>query len=287
MAQYDVEDILKTFTNKISDSLAPSVDPSGIRNNIDIYERSVEFDNQPYNTASGETSYAVITPPVIQNVMKIGDQVINGTNLSSFSNLCMLLGGIQQMSVNTSKGLISIPEVGSKRKRNIPTKASYSGGLSKILTKHKDLKTAMYGWLFKSLGADINKVSDSSIIYQKAPGGVITDELGTHMITHMSGMESDQFNIPFGLLIIKQTANGRFIGADFGEMCTILSFGQSDSAGNVVVVQNANIHINRVVPFLDSTGRILNRLFTPGQKSYSKDTTPVDGYRPTDTSFII
>jgi hypothetical protein len=158
---------------------------------------------------------------------------------------------------------MSLPEIGSKRKRHIPGPTQYGNSISRLLTNHSDLKSAMYKWMGKV-------ESFKQVTFQRIPGAAEVQGGKSVLLKQFSGMESDLMNIPFGLLVVKQTANGTFVGSDFGERCYITNFGQADTSGNPIVIQNANIYINRVVPFMTKGGAVIGSL-KPGSKDSFPD----------------
>jgi hypothetical protein len=62
-------------------------------------------------------------------------------------------------------------------------------------------------------------------------------------------MESEIFDLPFGLLCLTGTSGGKFVHAEYLERCYMPNSSKGVSAGSAMIVENVNIMVTRPVPF--------------------------------------
>jgi hypothetical protein len=196
---------------------------------LNFFNKVVEFNSDPNDTVSAEASLLMVTYPTVNALATIS----SSGETSRIAEHLFLLGGVMNFSPNESKQVVPVKEIGSSRKRLVPGPTQYSASLTRLLTAHSNIKYALYQWLFK--------ISNSMKLV-RAPG--------PNNGVHFSGLESEIYKIPFGIINLKATAGGDVIGADFLERCFISSFSVGLTAQSPVVAENINIMITRIVPIM-------------------------------------
>lgn len=232
---------------------------------LDFYNSPVEYDNDPTKVASSEASHIFCVPPIMKDFYpkinpETGVLVPGGTGISA-RELTSLIGGVQNFNPNESKQTIPVEELGSRLKRLIPGKQVYGVSMSRLLTKHGNLKWTLYKWMYMyaKLVGSVNGQGNAQIEFKRAPGPTDAEN------KYFSGMESDIFDYPFGLLHTKATINGQIFAADYFEECYINAEGTSISAQNPLMFDSVQIYVSRIVPFtVRSSGK--SKIDTIGNK---------------------
>ncbi len=212
----------------------------------DYLNKSVEWSNNGNDVASIEASFLYVGPPTI-------DAYINSEAWKSVR----ALGGVQQYTLNESKQFIPFNEIGSRLKRKVGGSTQYSVNLSRVVSIYGDIKSAVYRWLMELNQNIYLSRLPSAMISDTTPDGSTGNAAGLPANTfapHLSGLESELFNVPFGIIAVHATAGGNFLKADLLENCTITNAGTPWSAGGVIMVDNLGIDLLRVVPFAGSDG---------------------------------
>jgi hypothetical protein len=196
-----------------------------------FFKKHIEIDNNPTKTASSEASFILSAPPTLDGFLKQGNSNVNSLQL---------IGGVPQL--NQSEQLMTQPfgELGSRLIRVIPGGTNYQIQFGRLYTKHSNIKFSLYKWFLQKI---VNS-SDKTINFHMAPSGSSP--------TDFSGLESELYNIPFGIIIVRCTSLGDLISADFCEMCMISNVGASYSADGVTVVENLAIMVSSIVPCISS-----------------------------------
>lgn len=192
---------------------------------MDFFNKLVEYDDNPNDAASSEASYLFVGPPTLSQA----------SNIASIKEMMMPLGGVQQFSPSESLQHIPVGEIGSKIKRVARGSTNYSLQISRLFTRHSNLKYALYKFLPKIMDTKTVEMS-------RVPG---KSETG-----YFAGLESELYGVNFGILSVTCTAAGIFIGADYMEKCAIMNYGTAKQARNVIEVNNASLYVSRVIPFI-------------------------------------
>lgn len=214
-----------SINNSLKEFLYDVAGNEGLKE-LDFFNKLMEYDDNPNDIASSEASYVFIGPPTLKQ----------RNSSQSIVTYLTALGGIQQFSPSENRQVIPTGELGSKLKRVISGPTQYSLQLSRILTRHSNLKQALYRWLSKLPGGD------KDIDMVRIPG--------SSKQAYFSGLESEIYGIPFGVLSVSCTANGTLIGADYLERCYIMNFGSPRQASNAMIIENASLYVTRVLPFM-------------------------------------
>jgi len=208
-------------------------------NDIDFWNKTMQFDNDATSIASGEATAIYATPPVFKSYASI-----------DFSKFCVPIGGAQNYSLNEGMQTIPFPELGSVIKRTIIGSTNYSASISRLLTLHSDLYYSCYSWLPGFMHAitkgSVDNTKDLILDLAQPPG-----ESGHR---HFVSMDSELLKLPFGLLCVTGSASGDVIHVEVLERCYIQGGGASRAAGNPMVIDGCSISVTRPVPFINSSG---------------------------------
>ena len=237
----DISDIL-------GGALYPLVkDMTSDGSSFDMYNKSVQFSADANNMASSESTFLFSGPPVLNPAVPFKN---------AFETYLEPLGAAQQYSLQQGGQIIPFSELGSKLKRHARGTGQYSASIAAVHTRHSDLKWRLYGWLSRFLN---DTYSTTQLSLGMLPGANRTDSAtnGFSIGRQMVGLESELFNIPFGLLCITGSAGGKVVHIEYLEDCVIQGSGTGLTAGNPMVVPNIQIQLNRPVAFIDSSGNTL------------------------------
>lgn len=227
---------------------------------LNHFNKQVEYDISASDMANSEASYIFSGPPVMQSSMRkmrtgadrqLMDSAGNtddGSEALAFLELLCPIGIVQQFSVQASKQSILIPEIGSALDRRGPGKRSYSGVMSRVVTAHSNLNYACYKWLYRLMKSQPNKIL--TLLRNPAANGS----------TQFLGLESNLYDIGFGILEIKGTSSGDFISAQYCEKCDFANAGNTIQAGNPLIVDNLSLSMVRATPLMDAAGNSLIKL---------------------------
>ena len=105
---------------------------------------------------------------------------------------------------------------------------------------------------------------------------------GPNGIAHFSGLESEIYNIPFGLVSINCTAAGQFTSADMFETCYLISAGTPKQVGNAVMIDGGSIFVTRLMPLINSNGTALT-LTTMDSVPFFNSPSALNSYTPPST----
>lgn len=233
---------------------------------LDMFNKHVQFTADGNNFASSEATLLFSGPPVLRPAsLNQTGSVTN--NISSFERYLEPIGAAQQYSLQQGGTIIPFSELGSRLKRHARGTGMYSAQIAAVHTRHSDLKWRLYGWLYEYLRnhqAIKGQAQDAKLDLgfhpgAQTPGTGDTSALGTKadFFRQWVGLESELFNIPFGLLCITGTAGGKIVHIEYLEDCVIQGSGVGLTAGNPMVVPSISIQVNRPVAFIDSSGNTL------------------------------
>lgn len=229
--------------------------------NIDYFNQSVQFDSDSNGIASSDACFIFAGPPVLfpkkgyKETSAAGD--LKGSKISDLAGIARYLrpiGAVQQYTLNSGRQVIPFKELGSMLKRHAVGSGQYNANLGRVLTRHSNLKWSLYSWLYPFL---LHEFKDTTLALSLFPGSNSLKEGGQNMNKQWIGMDSDVFNIPFGLLVITGAADGRYVHIEYLERCMLPAFGRAYSAGNNIITPNVSIMVTRPQPFVDSNGRYL------------------------------
>lgn len=206
-----------------------------------FFKKHIQIDNDPSRTASSETSFILSGPPSLEGYLD--------SSIPKKSDLLQLIGGVPQLSQSEQLQTQPFGELGSRLVRFIPGGTNYQLQLGRLYTKHSNIKFPMYKWLFTlALRKNIQ-----AIHFAFPPSSKESHNNKYPFIKDFSGLESELYNIPFGLIIVRCTSIGEFISSDYCEMCMIANVGASYSSDGVSVVENLALQVSSIVPFMSSS----------------------------------
>lgn len=250
----NVSDILKGYLHKTVTRLVEA----------DFFNRVVQFDEDPGNVASSDATFIFAGPPVLNPekgwtnaVLTTQDngQLVDYGKAGIYQYL-RPIGAVQQFSLQQGRQVIPFTELGSRLKRQVVGSGQYSANLARVLTRSTNLKASLYSWLPLFMKQKVPAM-DGKLALAVTPS-VVIDKTGRYW-EHFQwiGMESEIFNLPFGLLCITGTAGGNFVHAEYLERCYMPNYSKGVSAGSAMIVENASIMVTRPVAFVDSNNKSL------------------------------
>lgn len=205
---------------------------------MDFYKKLVEFSNDPNAAVSSQSSFLLVGPPTLDGMLTAS----KSNSKYSFENLFIPLGGIANFNTSEANNLIPMGEIGSSLMRMAPSDTAYNLSLSRLFTSHSNLKYAITKWQFSV--ATIAGVK--TINMARTPGA--------NNSSYFSGLESEVYGIPFGIISVHCDAAGNFVGADFYEQCFMNNFGKGFQSQSVVIIDNASCYVSAIVPLLQGSG---------------------------------
>lgn len=234
-------------------------------NEMDFFNRVVSFDDNPNNVATSEATFIFSGPPVLnpKKAFKSGaNTLIDSTSTSAaqlggIARYLFPIGAVQNYQLQQGRQVIPFQELGSRLKRQAVGSGQYSAAMSRVLTRHANLKYSLYGWLPGFLKAEYG---DNALQLAVQPSPQYKDALAKgrpweHF--HWLGFESEIYKIPFGLLCITGASSGKAIHVEYLERCFLPSFSRSSNAGSPMIVGNTNIMVTRPRAFVDSKNKSL------------------------------
>jgi hypothetical protein len=241
----NVSDILKGYLHKTVTRLVEA----------DFFNRVVQFDEDPGNVASSDATFIFAGPPVLNPEKGWANEVIKTTGGAivdpggaGIYQFLRPIGAVQQFSLQQGRQVIPFTELGSRLKRQVVGSGQYSANLARVLSRSTNLKASLYSWLPKFM--KLKQPSMSPELALAVTPSVVMDKKGRYW-EHFQwiGMESEIFNLPFGLLCITGTAGGNFVHAEYLERCYMPNYSKGVSAGSAMIVENASIMVTRPVAF--------------------------------------
>lgn len=241
MAERLTEVIASKFAYEVANKLS----------NLDAFKRTVESDTRPSQYATPEATVILAVPPTLE-VIQTDEGAPLANAVKDFKSLCYPIGFISRFQLSEAKMSSSAPELGSYIRRVIPGSVQYRASISNLRTSSRNIKYALYSYIRKL--AAVDDTVQSAVIY-KLPGPVAIDtNTGSIRLKHWSGLNSDIYKMPFGLMRLRITSGGALLGCDYLENVMIPNYGKSVQAGTVSVVDNLSLFVGRVVPLTTSTG---------------------------------
>ena len=203
----------------------------------DFFNKVVQFDDDPNNVASAEATVLFAGPPVLGKV----PPGFAGT----FAGLLVPIGAVQGFQDSETPNITPFPEIGSRLKRYAVGMANYQVSMSKVLTYHSNLKHALYSWMARMP----NGVAADTFLFK--PGEGTGSEAPANQVagsTHFTGVESDLFRVPFGLMLATITAGGYVISKEYFEKCYVANAGKAVQAGQAMILENVAVTVTRKLP---------------------------------------
>jgi hypothetical protein len=198
---------------------------------MDYYNKLNEFQNDPNQSISSQSSLLIAAPPTLSGLL-----ANSSTKGYIIDELCIPIGGVANFNSSESNNIMPMGEVGSALMRMAPFDTVYSINIQRLFTNHSNLKYVMYHWVRK-------------VIQEKGNGKVeLLRPPGANGSTYYSGLESEMFSIPFGVIAAHCDASGNLVGADFFEMCTMSQYGRGIQSNSVVIMDNVSFYSCAVVP---------------------------------------
>lgn len=209
-------------------------------NDIDFFNKLVQFEDDPNNVASADATIIFSGPPVYSRIGSAG---------ADLGSALVPIGAVQGFNESETNGIMPFAEIGSRLKRTAASQAQYQLSLQRVLSYHSNLRYACYAWLPKLAGGEAVDVR----LLPNEPQSSTGDATGVGQVSgaHFTTFESDIFRLPFGLLLATMTANGKLVSREYYERCQLLNAGKSVAAGQPMIQESVSIYAVRKVPAPD------------------------------------
>jgi hypothetical protein len=220
---------------------------------LDFFNKNVQFSADANNVATSEATFVFSGPPVLRNDLE-----------EPFETYLEPLGAVQQYSLQQGGQIIPFTELGSKLKRHSRGAGQYTASLARVHTRHSDLKWALYAWLDRfvqdhhqtdQLQLGLFPSASDTTNNSDSPDSALRE--ASLLSRQWVGLESEVFNLPFGLLCVTGSAGGNFIHVEYLEACYIQSSGRGVTAGNAMIVPNVNLVVTRPKAYATTDGESL------------------------------
>lgn len=219
-------------------------DATTTASDYDFQNKVVQFDDDPNNVASGESTIIFSGPPVLAKAIAI----THGTNATvndpnGLGGILVPIGAVQGWQESETPNVVPFPEIGSRLKRYAVGMANYSVSMSRVITMHSNLRNALYAWIAFLADNNAAGTGGPGLDFLMPPG---QDTGAGH--SHLTTSESDLMRVPFGLMAVLMSAGGEAISYEYYEKCYIQNIGKSVAAGQPLIQENVSITATRKVP---------------------------------------
>lgn len=214
------------------------------------FDQAIYHDDLPHEMASPMHTFVYSGPPLYKMV-------------ESNNGLLSPVGLVQDLQYSGQKQISPAPELGNRFMRHAPGRPSHSATITRLLSKSANLAGMLYRWYLKSQGDNFFVPGN---IHQ--PNSEVAEDLGGSF--QIVTLDSDIFDIPFGLLVVRMTENGEHISANYWERCLVAGMSETISAGQVVIMENIQLVFSQNRP---ADPRVVNYSSTRGSSRISEGRT--------------
>lgn len=160
------------------------------------------------------------------------------TGLAGDASVLLPIGLTDGISMSSNPQLARLFEVGSNRSFFTRGKTTHSLQLGKMLADQKNILAALSSQAYRPLMNDVG---------QGSPGA---DSPNPDI---MMNLDSEYFNVPFGLLMLFKTrgggdGTGKILTAIYLEYCMFSNYAFQVASQSPVIVENVGIEFDRPVP---------------------------------------
>lgn len=164
------------------------------------------------------------------------------------------IGLIENASINISKPVNRIFEIGSKISYIIPGRTVGGINLSRVFFDGASLLKILYAGEIESESADLTQ--KNAVFASDTTGKALLDN-GTKFENISSGnvgmnLASSFFDHPFGMGFVFKDQDQQDIGFIYFEGCVVTSYGMSINAGANVLIEGVNIEFTKIVPVVNA-----------------------------------
>lgn len=200
-------------------------DVTRAHDDLNPWDKVVQFEDDANKVASGDTTIAFSGPPVFNR----------GTDAQTFASRLVPIGALQGFSDNSTNGVMPFAEIGSRLKRAARGQASYQISIQRVLSYHSNILHACYAWLAKMDSA-------KSFDLRRLPGeGSRSGTQGGQASPHFTTFESELFGVPFGMLLATLSADGTVISQEYYERVYIMNHGKQVAAGQPMIQEGISM----------------------------------------------
>jgi hypothetical protein len=210
-------------------------------------ENYVRKDTQPGQYAGADSTLICAGPATITG---------QGAGSPDLAQKVTPIGYLENFTLQQSKQLQRLFEIGSQRSYFVPGRVMGSISLGRVYYHGSSLLRMLYGaYLPAQDGGD-------EPVYA---GSGVTVEPGSN--SFWLNLASDIFNVPHGLAMFFKNASEQTIGASYIENNYIQGHQISISAGSVLIMEGASCQYDRLVPIKVDDPKFIDPVKDPGVKA--------------------
>lgn len=199
-------------------------------NEWSFHEKHVEKDvNLDSNYASAESTLIAAGPPTLTVPSGSGNAVEDDSVISSAYNI----GVLDNFSLQQSKQLQRVFEIGSSRSYFIPGRTIGAFNLGRVFYHGDSLMKALY------------RASETLETHTTGAKLVSPGDAGFYM-----NLGSHLFNRPFGLAWYFKDNDAHNIGAFYLESCYIQGHQIGGQAGSMIIMEGGSCQYDRMIPII-------------------------------------
>lgn len=233
---------------------------------MDAFNSVMFSDDLPSEIATTQHTFIFSGPPTMKQGLADG-----GVDL-------VPVGLIQDLQLSGQRQIAPIPEIGNRFYRHIPGRVNYSASMSRVLCKSANVIGMMYAWVLnKNIAGGLQQNPNSSptqdLVIQ--PGNK-NSGLQSYSL-QVPSLDSDLIDIPFGIYAVKLTEEGDVISAAYWERCLIAGYSEATSAGQVMIMEQIQLVMARVMPARNILGVGTGQSFQIKETSAASTTTSPGG----------
>ena len=178
-------------------------------------------------------------PQVTQNIgSKFNTAKLGGTPVFP-------IGVIENVNIGQSKQLRRIAEVGSKRFHFVTGRNLAQMSIARVLFNGPSLLRVLYAYVGAS---NFNNSSNMSTLLNRAGTTDIKIMSDPGYADFFINLDSNLFDVPFGLMFYSEDAKGNPYGAHYCTECYIQTHQYNVGASADVIAEGVTIQFDRVVP---------------------------------------
>jgi hypothetical protein len=197
---------------------------------VNAFEKVIFSDDLPGEIASTQYTFVFSGPPTMDQ-----GTANQGVDLTP-------VGLVQDLQLAGQRQIAPIAELGNRFYRHVAGRTNHSASMSRVVSKTANVIGMMYAWLLKG-----NPVFHQPPTAHQPP---LLDKDGNELqySLHVPSLDSDLLDIPFGLYVVKLTENGDLISAAYWERCLIAGYTEMVQSGQVMVMEQIQLVMSRVLP---------------------------------------
>lgn len=197
---------------------------------VDAFNKVIFSDDLPGEIATTQHCFIFSGPPRMEH-----GTANHGIDLTP-------VGLVTDLQLAGQRQIAPIAELGNRFYRHVAGRTNHSASMGRVLSKSANIIGMMYVWLLKGNPVFHQEPTRNQQPFKDASGKEANYSL------HALSLDSDMLDIPFGLYVVKTNEDGTFMSACYWENCMIAGYTEQISTGQVMVMEQIQIVMSRVLP---------------------------------------